>query len=87
MKKWKRVSLKNFLVRKLDKNENDYSEWEETELQKIGTFYGGLSGKGKDDFGRGLGKYITYTNVNRNTFIDHSILESVNVSVMKNKIQ
>ena len=34
-------------------------EWEEKRLDEMGDTYTGLSGKSKDDFGHGDGRYIT----------------------------
>lgn len=47
------------------KNENgeDYPEWEEKRLGKVGNFYSGLSGKSKSDFGNGKGEFIQYMDV------------------------
>ena len=59
---------------------NPYPEWKKCTLGDIGVFYNGLSGKTKDDFDHGTSKYITYMNVNRNTFAQNDILEAVDVS-------
>ena len=45
-----------------------------------GEFYGGLSGKNKEDFGHGDAKFITYRNVFSNTFASDELLESVEVN-------
>lgn len=37
--------------------------WEQRKLGEVGETYTGLSGKSKDDFGHGSGKFITYMNV------------------------
>ena len=49
----------------------------EYKLGKLGYFYNGLSGKGKDDFGRGTSQYISYMNVYKNLIADEHILERV----------
>lgn len=49
-------------------------------LGELGYFYNGLSGKGKDDFGKGTSQYISYMNVYKNLIADEHILESVIVS-------
>ena len=54
-------------------------EWEKVEIGKYGDTYSGLSGKSKDDFGKGNAKYITFLNVLTNAQINTSILESVDV--------
>lgn len=59
---------------------SDYPEWEEKRLEEIGEFYGGLSGKTKDDFGKGEDKYITYMNVYKNTFAKNELLDTVIIS-------
>lgn len=58
----------------------EYPEWKATTLESIGTFYGGLSGKTKEDFSKGDGKFVTYMNVYKNTFTNHEMLESVDVT-------
>ncbi len=54
-------------------------EWKSTIVGKLGITYSGLSGKAKEDFGKGDAKYITFLNVLNNARIDASILEAVNV--------
>lgn len=54
-------------------------EWKKVVIGKIGSTYSGLSGKGKEDFGIGEAKYITFLNVLTNAQIDTSILENVNI--------
>ena len=49
-------------------------------LGEIGTFYGGLSGKAKEDFKEGNVKYITYMNVYSNLAVDMDIKDFVKVS-------
>ena len=53
------------------------SLWEKYVIGDIGDFYSGLTGKQKDDFGKGNARYITFLNVLNNTVIDISKLESV----------
>ena len=47
---------------------SDFPNWECKTLGELGTFYGGLSGKSKEDFVDGTCPYITYKNVYLNTF-------------------
>ena len=54
-------------------------EWEAKKLGDMGTNYTGLSGKTKDDFENGNRKFITYSNVNLNAFVDIDILGDVKV--------
>ena len=50
-------------------NDNtDYPDWNDNNLGELGSFYGGLSGKSKEDFVGGNCRYITYKNVYLNTF-------------------
>lgn len=48
-------------------------------LGEIGYFYGGLSGKSKDDFSNGNAKFITYMNVYSNLAIDTEINDMVKI--------
>lgn len=59
--------------------------WKEFCIGKIGEFYGGLSGKTKNDFNCGNAHYITFLNVLSNVKIDTSILASVNVKETENQ--
>jgi len=49
-------------------------------LSEIGEFYGGLTGKSKEDFSDGNGKFITYMNVFLNIAINTNIEQFVKVS-------
>ena len=60
-------------------------DWEEKKLGTLGSFFGGLTGKTKEDFLSGNSKYITYMNVFSNTFINSDELGSVNVSPEENQ--
>ncbi len=62
-------------------------EWVEMRVGDFGDFYGGLSGKTKNDFGCGSATYITFLNVLSNVWIDISILEKVNVKESENQNQ
>lgn len=57
-----------------------YEEWEPYRIGDIGSFYSGLSGKSKADFGSGDSRYITFLNVLTNAIIEPSITERVNVA-------
>jgi type I restriction enzyme S subunit len=48
-------------------------------MGRIGSTYGGLTGKVKADFGRGDAKYVTFLNVLQNVTIDPFLFEPVNV--------
>ncbi len=49
------------------------------ELGEIGTFYGGLSGKSKEDFTDGNGKFITYMNIYTNPSLNIDISDTVKI--------
>lgn len=63
------------------------NDWEQRELGKIGKTYTGLSGKTKDDFGHGLGKFVTYMNVFLNPISDLERTESVEIDPSQNEIK
>ena len=44
--------------------------WNETAFEDLGNFYNGISGKDKNDFGKGDDRYITYMNVYKNVIAD-----------------
>ena len=70
LKKYKRGVITSILKQKIRFNSGveKYPEWSTIRLDELGFFFGGLSGKTKDDFEHGDGKFITYLNVFRNTF-------------------
>ena len=49
-------------------------------LGELGTFYGGLSGKSKDDFTDGNAKFITYMNVFSNISLKVDVPEKVKIA-------
>ena len=54
-------------------------DWQPTPLSKLGTTYGGLTGKTKADFGSGNARYIPFLNVLNNTVIDAKVLDRVSI--------
>ena len=48
-------------------------------LGEIGTFYGGLSGKTKNDFSNGNAKFISYMNVFNNLSLNTEIDDKVRI--------
>jgi type I restriction enzyme S subunit len=54
------------------------SEWKEYQLGDLGTFFGGVATIKREDYGFGT-PFITYKNVYKNSRIDTSILERMNV--------
>lgn len=55
------------------------------ELGKLGDFYGGLTGKSKDDFSNGNAKFITYVNIYNNIAVDTSANNFVKISENENQ--
>ncbi|WP_419213449.1 restriction endonuclease subunit S [Maribacter sp. X9] len=54
-------------------------EWENYQLGNIGNTFTGLSGKTKEDFGKGEARYIPYTNVFNNEVTDRNQLEKIEI--------
>ena len=55
-------------------------EWSVKQIGKIGYTYSGLTGKEKNDFGKGNARYITFLNVLNNPVLRTNIFERVSVS-------
>ena len=49
------------------------------ELGELGFFYGGLTGKSKEDFSNGNAKFVTYMNIFSNIAVDTNIALLVKV--------
>ena len=60
--------------------------WEQRKLGDVGTTYTGLSGKTKDDFGHGEGKFITYMNVFSNPISSSSMVEPIEIDESQNEV-
>ena len=60
--------------------------WEQRKLGDMGSTYTGLSGKTKDDFGHGNGKFVTYMNVFLNPVSDPNRTESVEIDSAQNEV-
>ena len=61
-------------------------EWEGKKLGALGDTFTGLSGKTKNDFGHGDGRYITYMNVFSNTVTDEALIEPIEVDRNQNEV-
>lgn len=59
--------------------------WSEVRLGDVGRTYGGLTGKGKADFGHGASKYITFMNVMTTVRTSTEMVESVEVGVSESQ--
>lgn len=68
-----------------DEDGNEYLEWKDYTLSKIGTTFTGLSGKTKNDFGHGNHYFVTYVNVFNNLFAVEDGIEKVNVLENENQ--
>lgn len=62
-------------------------EWEKIKLGDIGSTYTGLSGKSKEDFGHGKGKYVTYMNVFSNSVADISLTDAIEIDKKQNEVK
>lgn len=62
-------------------------EWQKVTLGELGHTYNGLSGKTKDDFGKGNAKYVTYMNVFKNTLATNTGTELVEIDKSQNIVQ
>lgn len=64
------------------------SEWEAKPLKNLGSSYGGLTGKTKEDFGHGDARYITYLNVFEHAVIrDASQLGNTEIDNRQNEVK
>ena len=60
--------------------------WEQRKLGEMGTTYGGLTGKTKEDFGHGDARFVPYTNVFDNPIADPARLGEVEVDASQNRV-
>lgn len=61
--------------------------WEQRKLGDMGTAFGGLTGKSKEDFGHGAAWFVPYTNVFDNPVGDASRLERVEIDPSQNVVR
>ena len=88
LKDYKNGMMQKIFSRELrfkDDEGRDYPEWEEKKLSKLGETYTGLSGKTKDNFGIGEGKYVIYKNVFANTIAKEEEVELVEINSGENQ--
>ena len=62
-------------------------DWEKVKLGEIGETFTGLSGKTKEDFGHGEGKFITYVNVFNNPISDLLGTDRIEVDESQTNVQ
>lgn len=67
-----------------DENGKEFPKWEKKPLGKIGETYNGLTGKTKEDFGKGK-PYIQYKQIFDNTKIDISKFDFVEINENQNR--
>lgn len=63
------------------------SEWKQYKLGSLGKTFTGLSGKTKEDFGRGSAEFVTYMNVFNNPISDTKMTENVEVDSKQNELK
>ena len=56
------------------------AKWEATRMGRIGSTYGGLSGKSKSDFGIGEARYVTFLNILENVVLNDEQFDNVRVA-------
>lgn len=61
-------------------------KWEEKRLGEVGNTFTGLSGKTKDDFGHGEGRFVTYMNVFLNAVSNRDMTEPIEIDVNQTKV-
>lgn len=61
-------------------------DWKILAMGDLGSTYGGLSGKSKQDFGHGNSLYVPFTNVMANVVVDVDNLEKVDVRETQNNL-
>ena len=62
-------------------------EWECRKLGEIGSTFGGLTNKSREDFGHGDARYITYMNVYQNALSSKHQLDSIEIDVKQNEVK
>ena len=79
--KYKRGVFEAYISKKirLSNRGSSYGDWKWVTISEIGKFFGGLSGKTKDDFGHGEDEFITYMNVYKNAFATEDGIMPVNI--------
>jgi len=72
--------------RRFKEFENDEA-WEQRKLGDIGDTFTGLSGKTKDDFGKGEAEFVTYLNVFNNAISNTDVTEKVGLDNRQNEVK
>lgn len=61
-------------------------DWEVKTLGEVGSTFTGLSGKTKEDFGHGKGRFVTYMNVFTNAISDKNLIEPIEIDNSQNEV-
>ena len=61
--------------------------WEQRKLGEVGSTYTGLSGKSKEDFGHGEGRYVTYMNVFTSAISSSNMVEPIEIDTKQNEVK
>lgn len=89
--KYKRGVFEAFLAKRIRFTNRvvSFANWKWITISEIGEFFGGLSGKTKDDFGHGSDRFITYMNVYKNVFAtaDGIMPVSIRSDEKQNRVQ
>ena len=62
-------------------------DWEQRKLRDMGDTFTGLSGKTKEDFGKGEAEFITYLNVFNNPISNIKLTERVELDKKQNEVR
>lgn len=62
-------------------------EWQSDTLGDMGSTYGSLSGKCKEDFGHGAAKYVTYMNVYSNPVADPNGVDAIEIDNRQHEVK
>lgn len=80
VKSYKRGVSEAVFTQRLSLSTSDVRTSRKTNFDELGLFYGGLSGKCKDDFEKGTKQYVTYMNVFKNPLANQQANEYVSVN-------
>ena len=62
-------------------------DWEQCKLGEVGETFNGLSGKTKEDFGKGDAEFVTYLNVFNNSLSNINLTENVEVDIKQHEVK
>ena len=62
-------------------------DWEQRKLGEVGETFTGLSGKTKEDFGKGDAEFVTYLNVFNNPISDVNLTENVEIDKKQHEVK